>query len=313
MIQPLQTVESEIPAAEVRGRATGWPRPEGPARPACSAGGDRAACRVAGGDCGDGGARRCRPRRPRAARASADGPPLRIAAAAGIRRSRGRRGGQCEPQRSSASGRGRATCMRRSSTGCWRPARVASPSTSISVQPRRRRPMRRSPARSRAPAIAWCFRSSSNMARWRGATMTCATPRRCRCSRPMRRWPRSICSPARTATSGSMRWPNPGSGNLYPSVGAAFAAVERPRADDFYLDYGIRPETLPQVSFADVLQGRVDARPEGQAGHRRRHRHRARRLGSGAGLSHASRRHRAGARLRVRSRRAACSCGHRPG
>jgi PAS domain S-box-containing protein len=50
----------------------------------------------------------------------------------------------------------------------------------------------------------------------------------------------------------------PWEGNLYPSVGAAFAAVERPRADDFYLDYGIRPETLPQVSFADVLQGRVD-------------------------------------------------------
>ena len=51
----------------------------------------------------------------------------------------------------------------------------------------------------------------------------------------------------------------PWEGNLYPSVGAAFAAVERPRADDFYLDYGIRPETLPQVSFADVLQGRVDS------------------------------------------------------
>jgi CHASE2 domain-containing sensor protein len=51
----------------------------------------------------------------------------------------------------------------------------------------------------------------------------------------------------------------PWEGNLYPSVGAAFAAVERPRADDFYLDYGIRAETLPQVSFADVLQGRVDS------------------------------------------------------
>ena len=50
----------------------------------------------------------------------------------------------------------------------------------------------------------------------------------------------------------------PWDGNLLPSLGAAFAAVERPRADDFYLDYGIRPETLPHVSFADVLQGRVD-------------------------------------------------------
>jgi CHASE2 domain-containing sensor protein len=51
----------------------------------------------------------------------------------------------------------------------------------------------------------------------------------------------------------------PWAGNLLPSLGAAFAAVERPPADDFYLDYGIRPETLPHVSFADILQGRVDA------------------------------------------------------
>jgi CHASE2 domain-containing sensor protein len=50
----------------------------------------------------------------------------------------------------------------------------------------------------------------------------------------------------------------PWDGNLLPSLGVAFAAVERPRADDFYLDYGIRPESLPHVSFADVLQGRVD-------------------------------------------------------
>jgi PAS domain S-box-containing protein len=51
----------------------------------------------------------------------------------------------------------------------------------------------------------------------------------------------------------------PWGGNLYPSLGAAFATVERPRADDFYIDYGIRPETLPHVSFVDVLQGRVDS------------------------------------------------------
>ncbi|HZF33029.1 MAG TPA: CHASE2 domain-containing protein, partial [Candidatus Angelobacter sp.] len=50
----------------------------------------------------------------------------------------------------------------------------------------------------------------------------------------------------------------PWSGNLYPSLGATFARVERPRADDFYLDYGIRPETLPHLSFADILQGRFD-------------------------------------------------------
>ena len=50
----------------------------------------------------------------------------------------------------------------------------------------------------------------------------------------------------------------PWDGNLYPSLGATFARVERPRADDFYLDYGIRPETLPHLSFADVLRGRFD-------------------------------------------------------
>jgi PAS domain S-box-containing protein len=52
----------------------------------------------------------------------------------------------------------------------------------------------------------------------------------------------------------------PWDGNLLPSLGAVLAPVERPRADDFYLDYGIRPETLPQVSFADILQGRIDDR-----------------------------------------------------
>jgi PAS domain S-box-containing protein len=47
--------------------------------------------------------------------------------------------------------------------------------------------------------------------------------------------------------------------NLVPSMGAIFAAVERPRADVFYLDYGIDPATLPRISFADLLQGRADA------------------------------------------------------
>ena len=51
----------------------------------------------------------------------------------------------------------------------------------------------------------------------------------------------------------------PWDGNLLPSLGTAFAAVARPRADDFYLDYGIRPETLPVLPFADVLQGSIDA------------------------------------------------------
>jgi PAS domain S-box-containing protein len=47
--------------------------------------------------------------------------------------------------------------------------------------------------------------------------------------------------------------------NLVPSMGAIFAAVERPRADVFYLDYGIDPASLPRISFVDLLQGRADA------------------------------------------------------
>lgn len=47
--------------------------------------------------------------------------------------------------------------------------------------------------------------------------------------------------------------------NLVPSMGAILAAVERPRADVFYLDYGIDPATLPRISFADLLEGRADA------------------------------------------------------
>jgi len=51
----------------------------------------------------------------------------------------------------------------------------------------------------------------------------------------------------------------PWNGNLVASMGAIFAAVQRPRADAFYLDYGIDPASLPRISFADLLQGRVDA------------------------------------------------------
>jgi PAS domain S-box-containing protein len=47
--------------------------------------------------------------------------------------------------------------------------------------------------------------------------------------------------------------------NLVPSMGAILAAVERPHADDFYIDYGIDPASLPRVPFAELLQGRVDA------------------------------------------------------
>jgi PAS domain S-box-containing protein len=47
--------------------------------------------------------------------------------------------------------------------------------------------------------------------------------------------------------------------NLVPSMGAAFAGADRPHADVFYLDYGIDARSLPRVSFADVVRGRVDA------------------------------------------------------
>ena len=47
-------------------------------------------------------------------------------------------------------------------------------------------------------------------------------------------------------------------GNLYLSMGAAFAAVDQPSSDGFYLDFGIRPESIPHVSFGDVLSGKVD-------------------------------------------------------
>ncbi|HEY7689455.1 MAG TPA: CHASE2 domain-containing protein [Dongiaceae bacterium] len=46
--------------------------------------------------------------------------------------------------------------------------------------------------------------------------------------------------------------------NMYLSMGAAFATVQQPSSDGFYLDFGIRPETIPYVSFGDVLDGKVD-------------------------------------------------------
>ncbi|MGH6932064.1 MAG: CHASE2 domain-containing protein [Dongiaceae bacterium] len=48
-------------------------------------------------------------------------------------------------------------------------------------------------------------------------------------------------------------------GASYPSIGAAIALIPEVRANDFYLDFGIRVETLPRVSYVDVLRGRVDA------------------------------------------------------
>ncbi len=48
-------------------------------------------------------------------------------------------------------------------------------------------------------------------------------------------------------------------GNLYLSMGAAFAAIDQPCSEGFYLDFGIRPESFPHISFSDVLDGKVDA------------------------------------------------------
>lgn len=48
-------------------------------------------------------------------------------------------------------------------------------------------------------------------------------------------------------------------GNMFLSMGAAFATVDQPSADGFYIDYGIRPQTIPHISFSDLLDGKVDA------------------------------------------------------
>jgi PAS domain S-box-containing protein len=47
-------------------------------------------------------------------------------------------------------------------------------------------------------------------------------------------------------------------GNMFLSMGAAFATVDQPSVDSFYLDYGIRPETIPHISYADIIDGKVD-------------------------------------------------------
>lgn len=46
-------------------------------------------------------------------------------------------------------------------------------------------------------------------------------------------------------------------GEFIPSIGALLAGIYRPTLDSFYIDYGIRPETVPVVSYIDVLEGRV--------------------------------------------------------
>jgi PAS domain S-box-containing protein len=48
-----------------------------------------------------------------------------------------------------------------------------------------------------------------------------------------------------------------GSGGL-PSMAAQLAGRALPSDETFYIDFGIRPETLPTISYADVLEGRFD-------------------------------------------------------
>ncbi|MBX6322232.1 MAG: CHASE2 domain-containing protein, partial [Rhodospirillaceae bacterium] len=49
-------------------------------------------------------------------------------------------------------------------------------------------------------------------------------------------------------------------GELVPSLVAVLGGVRSPRPEPFYIDFGIRPETVPQISFVDVLRGRFDPR-----------------------------------------------------
>jgi len=47
-------------------------------------------------------------------------------------------------------------------------------------------------------------------------------------------------------------------GNMFLSMGAAFATVDQPSADGFYIDYGIRPDSIRHISYADILDGKID-------------------------------------------------------
>jgi PAS domain S-box-containing protein len=47
-------------------------------------------------------------------------------------------------------------------------------------------------------------------------------------------------------------------GNMFLSMGAAFATIDQPSADGFYIDYGIRPDSVPHISYADILNGKTD-------------------------------------------------------
>ncbi|HET6222007.1 MAG TPA: CHASE2 domain-containing protein [Dongiaceae bacterium] len=47
-------------------------------------------------------------------------------------------------------------------------------------------------------------------------------------------------------------------GQEYPALAAALAGVAPARARDFYVDFGIRPDSIPRISYADLLRGAVD-------------------------------------------------------
>jgi PAS domain S-box-containing protein len=47
-------------------------------------------------------------------------------------------------------------------------------------------------------------------------------------------------------------------GQEYPSLAAALAASAPSRARDFYVDFGIRPDSITRISYADLLRGNVD-------------------------------------------------------
>ena len=48
-------------------------------------------------------------------------------------------------------------------------------------------------------------------------------------------------------------------GRTFPSLAAALAEVSDATLGAFYIDFGIRPASIPRLSFADVLRDRVDA------------------------------------------------------
>jgi PAS domain S-box-containing protein len=47
-------------------------------------------------------------------------------------------------------------------------------------------------------------------------------------------------------------------GQLVPSLAVALSGARDQQMDTFYVDYGIRPETVPQISYVDLLRGRFD-------------------------------------------------------